>query len=168
MSIAERRNAAMTVAVILALTATACSSPAPTSATTPSASSPAAATAEPVANPATGPMTGDELVWIEGLGALHRRMDAILNSTGSSITEATMRAMAKKFANCTKALDRLPPVTDRLQPVHDVASQACKQYEKTAACFAAGKNCGFTEFSSGSFLFGEAEIKAETIKSAAR
>ena len=112
-------------------------------------------------------MSGAELVWLEGVGALHKAMDKPMSDAPATVTDATLRSVAKQLARYTSALDRLGSTTDRLRPVHDLAKQACAQYEKAAECFAAAKDCGFDALSKGSGLFTDAEIKGSNIKDTA-
>lgn len=94
--------------------------------------------------------------------------------------------LATQLAGCASALERLGSPTDRLQPVRQLAEQACAQYDKAAKCFTTAANlgivvggsaddqkqteaihCGFTVPGEGSKLFAEAEGKAFEIKDAA-
>jgi hypothetical protein len=165
----DRLDARLIVAAILTLIVSACGGQTTTStATSTPSSSPTSAAATPSVIPnVSGKMTGDELVWLEGISALHKTMDKAMNDMPATVTDAMLRRVAKQLADCTPALDRLGSTTERLQPVRDLARQACAQYEKAAKCFAAAKGCGFDELSKGSSLFAEAEIKGSNIKDAA-
>jgi hypothetical protein len=98
---------------------------------------------------------------------LHTRMDHVL-SDGQMLTPAVIRTLAKQLADCTPTLNRLGPVSSRVQPAGDLAKRACPQYELMAKCFATAQDCGYDPFSTGSSLFADAEIKGEKIKEAAR
>ncbi len=131
----------------------------------------------------SGPLTGNELVWLEGIAALHKSMDDI----PSMITSSTMLSIAGKQSGCTRTLDGLGSVTDRLRPVADLAKQGCAQYEKSGQCFkTAGEigavvagsaeekkyneasDCAFNSRGEASSLFAKAEMKGTEIKEAAR
>jgi len=172
------------IAAILLLALTACSGQPTTdnggSGQTTAATAPSASAG---GEPAAGPMTGAELVWLEGISALHKTMDSILQDSPSALTAEVMRSLAKQLAGCTPALDKLGPPTDRLRPVHDIAGQGCAQYEKGGKCFATAASlgivvggsaeekkqtdamsCGFSTPGEGSKFFAEAEGKGFDIK----
>jgi hypothetical protein len=132
-------------------------------------------------------MTGDELVWLEGISALHKAMDNVLNNAPQPITSNSMRPLAQQLAACTGTLDRLGSPTERLRPVYELAKQGCTQYEKAAGCFTTAADlgivgagsadeqkqkqatdCAFAAPGEGSKLFADAEIKGFDIKGAAR
>jgi hypothetical protein len=122
-------------------------------------------------------MTSEELEWLEGVGALHTTMDAVLNNAPQPITTDAMRGLAEQLADCTAALDRLGAPTSRLSPVRNLAQQGCDEYERAADCFTTAADlgvvvagspeqrqqneaieCGFAAPGEGSRLFAEAEI----------
>jgi hypothetical protein len=175
--------------IVLALAMTACATRQPTApaASTAPAVSTAPSTGQPAAGPVTGPMTGPELVWLEGIGALHKKMDDVVRDSPSALTSKSMRSLAGQLAGCTPALERLGPPTDRLRPVLDLARKGCAQYAKAGKCFdtAAGLgtviqgsddekkqtasiDCGFAAPGDGSKFFAEAEVKGLEIKDEAR
>jgi hypothetical protein len=157
---------------------------------TPSPSPAAPTSAAPTTKPAvvaTGPLTGDELVWLDGIAALHKTMDNVLNSAPQPITTDSMRPLAQQLASCTAALDRLGPPTQRMQPVYDLAKQGCAQYEKAAGCFTTAadlgtvvagsadaqkqkqaEDCAFAAPGEGSKLLADAEAKGFEIHQAAK
>jgi hypothetical protein len=173
------------VAAVLAVALAACSSP---QKTTPSSepvrpASPAAVSASAADDRTAGPMSGPELVWLEGIGGLHKTMDTVVKDSPSLLTPEVMRSMAKKLGACTPGLDRLGPPTARLRPVHDLARKGCARYEEAATCFnsAAKLNtvvqgsgdekrqsdaigCGFEKPGDGSKFFAEAEAKGFEVK----
>jgi hypothetical protein len=132
-------------------------------------------------------MTGDELVWLDGIRTLHQTMDKILTAAPTPITTDSMGSLGDQFAGCTTALDRLSLPTDRLRPVYEVAKQGCAQYEKAGTCFATAarlgvvvagsadeqkqrqaEDCGFAAPGDGSKLFADAEIKGFELSEAVR
>jgi hypothetical protein len=179
------RDTRLAVVAILALILTACGGQTTTS--NPSTSTPAsAATTAGATSTASGPMTGDELVWLEGISTQHKTMDKVLQDAPSALTSAAMRSLAQQFAGCTAALDRLGSPTDRLRPVYELAKLGCAQYEKAATCFATAASlgvvvggsaddkkqreaidCGFAAPGDGSKFFADAEGKGFEIKDAA-
>jgi hypothetical protein len=170
-------------AVALVLLAAACSG----QETTTNGSTPGpTVTATTASTTSAGPMTGAELVWLEGVGALHKTMDDVLQDSPSTLTSKAMHSLADQFAACTVALDKLGSPTDRLRPVHELARQGCTQYEKAGKCFATAASlgvvvkgsaedkkqtdaigCGFSAPGDGSKLFADAEGKGFELKDAA-
>jgi hypothetical protein len=163
-----RRSVWLAAAVALILPACSWHTSTPTTApaATTTAPDPAAATTRSPAA-ASGPLTGAELVWLEGIRKLHTRMDAVLTDLPAIVTDGTLRGAGKKLATCGAQLGRLGPVSARLRPVGVLAGNGCARYEAAAACFATGRGCGFDQTSTASGLFAEAEIKGENIKQAA-
>jgi hypothetical protein len=144
---------------------------------------PATASAPAADDRSTGPMSGPELVWLEGISALHKTMDGVLQDSPSMLTSGVMRSMAKQLGGCTPALNRLGPPTARLRPVQDLARQGCARYEEAGKCFATAAslgtvvqgsgdekkqtvaiNCGFDKPGDGSKLFADAEGKGFEVK----
>lgn len=175
------RNGRLSVVAILVLIATACGG----QTKSPSNGPATAATTAAATSAASGPMTENELVWLEGVAALHKTMDKIVQDSPSALTSVVMRSLADKFAGCTPSLDQLGQPTDRLRPVYDLAKQGCTEYEKAGECFAtaaslgvvvkgsaedktqtAAINCGFASPGDGSRFFAEAEIKGFEVKNA--
>jgi hypothetical protein len=160
------------------------STPEPTSPASPSV--PATTGTVSTANP-VGPMTADELLWLEGISALHTKIDKVLQDSASNLTPQVMRAIADQLRGCTRELTRLGSPSPRLQPAYELAKQGCAKYDEGAACFetAAGIGapvagsaddrkftesiqCGFAIPGDGSGLLANAEIKGQEIKEASR
>jgi hypothetical protein len=178
----------LSVVVVIALFVNGCSENAPSdnSRPTPATATTTAGATSAAADPMTGPMTGDELVWLEGISALHTTMDRVMVDAPSTVTSAKMRTLTVPYAGCTRALDRLGPPTDRLRPVYELAKQACAEYEKAATCFATAAklgviegsaeakkqsdamDCGFAAPGKGSGLFADAESMGFELKDATR
>ena len=174
----------LAIAAVVVLAMAACSDPEATTVDAGSPQTPATTVStSAVSTPASGPLTGAELVWLEGIAALHKAMDDVLQDSPTALTPTAMRSLAKQLAGCTSALDKLGPPTDRLRPVHDLAGQGCAEYEKGGKCFATAANlgvvvagsdqekkqtdaisCGFSTPGDGSKLLAEAEVKGFEVK----
>jgi len=179
------RTAGLAVAVLCALLVTGCGgqSGSSTAASTPSTSTLAVTTTAAAATKASGPMTGEELVWLEAIRRMHTKIDKALVDSPSNMTSATMSALANDLRGCSRELARLGIPTDRLQPVHELAKSGCAQYDKAAQCFATAASigipiagtaedrkfnqaldCGFKTPEKGSLLLANAEIKGYEIQ----
>jgi hypothetical protein len=168
------------ILAILAATFAGCSSqpspPSPTSTTT---------TAGPVAA-SNGPLTGDELVWLQGIASVHKAMDKILVDSPSALTSDSMHSLGTQLAQCGAMVEQLGAATNRLQPVRELAQAGCAEYNKAAECFNTAASlgivvsgspedarqreaiaCGFAAPGEGSRLFAEAEGKGFEIQQAA-
>jgi hypothetical protein len=184
----NRAIVSLAAAVIAALLTGGCSSQSstPPAASSPSTNVPASATTAAATSTATGPMTGEELVWLEAITALHRKIDKVVTDAPSNLTSATLRSLADQLHGCTQELVRLGSPTTRLQPVNELATQGCAKYEQAAKCFATAASigipvagtaderkfnesidCGFAAPGEGSKLLAEAEVKGFEIKEAA-
>ena len=133
-----------------------------------------------------GAMTGDELVWLEGIRKLHTKADKVLSDAPSDMTSSTMGTLAAKMRSCSRELARLGAPTERLAPVYKLAKSGCAHYDKAAKCFATAASigiplagtsqeqrlnqaidCGFAAPGKGSALLAEAEAKGFEIKQTA-
>lgn len=142
-------------------------------------------TATPASSP-QGPLTDQELGWLEAISRLHRTMDSALTDSPPQLTVETLGPMAEELRRCTPELTRFGPATERLQPVYQLAQQACAQYEEGAMCLDTAANigtpimgtdaeqelnqaidCGFSAPGKGSKIFADAEMKGFEIKEAA-
>jgi hypothetical protein len=179
------RTACLTVAALCALLVTGCGGKKATStaASTPSTTTLAATTTTVAITNTTGPMTGKELVWLEAIGKLHKKIDTVLTNAPSNLTSATMSKTANDLRGCSRELARLGLPTARLQPVYKLATSGCAQYDKAADCFATAAgigipvagtaeerkfnqavDCGFKTPEKGSLLLAQAEGKGFEIK----
>ncbi len=132
-------------------------------------------------------MTGQELVWLEGISRLRGTMDKIFLDLPSDLTEGSLRSLAQQLDGCTRELARLGPATERLQPVYELAKRGCAEYDKSAKCFDTAPNivipiagtdaereftqainCGLAAPRHGGVLFIGAEVKGFEIKDANR
>jgi hypothetical protein len=187
MPAASGRRAAHLAAAVVAfvLLASGCGGKTPTSTTTPppSASPVAETTAPATTTAAAGPLTGKELVWLEGIRRLHTKIDKVLANSPSDLTSTTMGAIANDLRGCSRGLAKLGSPSARLRPVYKLAKSGCAQYDKAASCFATAArigapvagtaeeqtfnkalDCGFKTPEKGSKLLADAEIKGFAIK----
>lgn len=187
-AITNRRVARLVIAAIVALLIAGCDVQTSIPAEIPnsSTSTPDTATTAAATPAALGPMTDQELGWLEAISRLHTTMDKVLTNSSPYLTPATLRSTAQQLRGCTHELARRGPATDRLQPVYQLAQRACAQYGEGAKCFdtaasigilIAGTDaeqkfnkaidCGFAAPGNGSALFADAEVKGFDIKQAA-
>lgn len=189
LSSTSRRSACLTLAALCALLVTGCggkkatSTAASTPSTAPAATTTTiATTTTAAATKTTGPMTGEELVWLEAIARLHKKIDTVLTNAPSTLTSTTMSKTANDLRGCSRELARLGLPSARLQPVHKLAKSGCAQYDKAADCFAAAAigipvagtaeerkfneavDCGFKTPEKGSLLLAQAEGKGFEIK----
>jgi hypothetical protein len=184
-----RRGARLAVAAVVALLVAGCGGGDPstsTAASTPSSSSLATTTAAAATTTTAGALSGEELVWLEGIRKLHTKADKILTDAPSNMTPSAMGTLATKMRSCSRELARLGTPTQRLRPVYTLAKRGCAQYDKAATCFATAASigipiagtvqerrlnqaidCGFAAPGKGSALLAEAEIKGFEIKETA-
>jgi hypothetical protein len=95
----SRRYAGLAGAAAVALLVVGCGgeSGSSTAASTPSPSSTAPTTAAATTS-TVGPMTGEELVWLEGIGKLHTKTDKVLTDAPSNMTSSALGTLATKDA----------------------------------------------------------------------
>jgi hypothetical protein len=181
----SRRAARLAVTAAVALLLVGCGGQSGTStaASTPSSTSLATTTTAAATTTTTGSLTGEELVWLEGIHKLHTKIDKVLTDAPSDVTPSVLGTLATKMRGCSRELARLGAPTQRLQPVHTLAKRGCAQYDKAAACFATAASigipiagtaqerrfnqaldCGFAAPGKGSLLLAEAEAKGFEIK----
>jgi hypothetical protein len=186
-SATSRRYVRLAV-VLCALVAGGCGGQSETStaAATSSTSTTAAATTRSATTLTAGPMTGEELVWLEAISKLHREIDKVLANSPTNMTSGTLRTLANDLRGCGRELARLGVPSDRLEPVYILAKRGCAQYDKGAQCLATAADvpapipgtaaerkfkqaldCGFKTPGEGSLLLAEAEGKGFEIKAAA-
>jgi len=145
--------------------------PAPTSAA-PSPSSPDAQ-----------PMTTSELVWLHAVERLLPAMNKVFTNSPTDMSPAALTTLASQAGGCRRELTRIGPASARLQPVQALVDQACAEYDKGAACFAAAARagvpseaasskvfkqitCGFAASETGGKPLAEAQVVAAKIKDA--
>ena len=174
----------LAIAVVCAcLLASGCSGRTATSTASTASTSTLAPTTTKAAGAVSGPMTGEELVWLEAIGRLHKKIDKVLVESPSEMTKATLTSLANQLRGCSRELARLAAPSARLEPVYKLVKSGCAQYDKAAACFATAArigapiagtaeertfnqsiDCGFAAPGQGSRLLAEAEAKGFDIK----
>jgi hypothetical protein len=176
-------------AAAMALLVIGCGGNDPASSTAASTSSPttlATTTTAAATTTTAGSLTGEELVWLEGIRKLHTKSDKVLSDAPSNMTPSALGTLATKMRGCSRELARLGAPTERLQPVHKLAKSGCAHYDKAATCFATAASigipiagtsqerrfnqaldCGFAAPGKGSLLLAEAEAKGFEIKETA-
>jgi hypothetical protein len=147
------------------------------------------ATAPPATTPApttSGPMTGQELLWLQAVEHLLPKMNKVFNSAPTDITSSVLDSLAHQLRGCTRELTRIGSPTARLQPVSVLVHQACREYDKGAHCFQDAAriidtisspsqdqafrqkfDCGFAASDKGGEPLVQALIKANKIKATA-
>ena len=150
---------------------------------TPTATAPAATSPAPAIS---GPMTGQELLWLQAVEQLLPTMNKVFNNAPTNLTSSALASLARQVRGCSRELARIgSPPSARLQPVYELVHQACQAYDKGAQCFedaarigipsspAAERkferkvDCGFAASGTGSEPLARAQIKASEIKAAA-
>jgi hypothetical protein len=132
-----------------------------------------------------GPLTGEELLWLQGVEQLLPKMNKVFVDSPTDMTPATLRSLANQARGCGRELARLGAASSRLQPVEALVRQACQEYDKGAKCFESAArlgtpssssevrkleqqiNCGFAAAEKGGEPLAEAQIKAEEVRAAA-
>jgi hypothetical protein len=127
-----------------------------------------------------GPLTGEELV-----EQLLPKMNKVFADSPTDMTPAALRSLANEVRGCSRELARLGSPTARLQPVEELARQACQEYDKGAKCFEDAARlgtpssssevrklqqqieCGFAASGTGGMPLANAKVKSEEIKAAA-
>ena len=135
--------------------------------------------------PERGPLTGEELLWLQGVEQLLPKMNKVFVDSPTDMTPATLRSLANQARGCGRELARLGSPSSRLQPVEALVRQACQEYDKGAKCFESAArlgtpssssevrkleqqiNCGFAAAEKGGGPLAEAQIKAEEVRAAA-
>jgi hypothetical protein len=170
------------IGVLLVLLAAGCAgAPAPAR-TTPTATAPSATT--PAAT-VSGPMTGQELLWLQAVEQLLPKMNNVFGAAPANLTSSALASFARQVRGCSRELTRIGLPSTRLRPVYDLVQQACREYDKGAKCledaarmgvpsssaaeakFEQKVNCGFAASGKGSKPLAQAQIKATEIKAAA-
>jgi hypothetical protein len=124
----------------------------------------------------SGGLSAEELVWLESIGALRKKIDREFEHAGSEYEESEIASLAESMRSCSRELDRLGAAGDQLQRAYELVKKACQQYDKGAECFSAvGKiwneapgaeakanalfDCGFAAHDKGSRLLADAETQ---------
>ncbi|MGE5286798.1 MAG: hypothetical protein ACM3ML_06250, partial [Micromonosporaceae bacterium] len=112
----------------------------PPAATAPAATAPAATTPAPTIS---GPMTGQELLWLQAVEQLLPKMNKVFSNAPTKMTGSALASLAHQVRGCSRELARIgSPPSARLQPVYELVQQACGEYDKGAKCFANAARMG--------------------------
>jgi hypothetical protein len=139
-----------------------------------------------VTNVQRGPMTADELLWLDAVERLLPKMNKVFEESPTDLTPSVLRRLANGAHGCSRELARIgPPPSTRLRPVQTQVQQACLEYDRGAACFTAAADlgqpstsaavrklqqhieCGFAASGKGGAPLAEAQIEAARVKAAA-
>ena len=153
--------------------------------------------AAPAAHPATsdlappstsaeqGPLTGQELLWLQSVEQLLPKMNTVFVDSPSDMTPAALRSLANRARGCSREVVQLGSPSARLQQVDALVRQACEEYDKGAKCFEDAArlgtpsssseirkleqqiSCGFAAAETGGKPLAEAQIKAHEVRAAA-
>ncbi len=128
------------------------------------------------------PLTEEDLAWLDAIPAVSMKVEKGLAAI-VTLTPSAMTKLGNSLRTCTRELVQGVSVSDRLQPAYALVGDACKAYDKGAACFAtaakvgipfAGSpaekkqskalDCGFAAPGEGALLLGDAANKGAEIK----
>ena len=87
-------------------------------------------------------LTPAELVWLDAVDKLFDTMNNAFDDDSVYITSHWLHSMSDKLNGCRRELDRIGLPSQRLQPVHALAQNACAKYEEGARCFATAASIG--------------------------
>ena len=176
------------IIVALVLVASGCDGQPATTAPTagPITSSPSPTPPTPTVT-AAPPLTPEERAWLQAITKLHQTLDkGLMGQESVVITPSKLRSWETLMRSCGKEQARIGPASARLQPVQALVQQACRQFDKGAACYAVARRyinsyttagqkkaeqnltCGGNAAGDGSNLLGDAEAKGREIESAAQ
>ena len=94
------------------------------------------------ATAAPGPLTAEELVWLQAVEMLLPKMNKAFTDSPSDLTPSALKSLANKVRGCSRELARIGSPSSRLQPVYALVKQGCQEYDKGATCFADGARIG--------------------------
>jgi hypothetical protein len=88
----------------------------------------------------TPSLSAEEVAWLDGLTKLKKTIEKkemqIYTASSGQMTPEVMRLTGKALGGCGGQLARLGAPSDRLRPVHTLATRACQQFSKAQRCFA--------------------------------
>ncbi len=130
------------------------------------------------------PLAAADVLWLHAVERLLPAMNKVFTGSPTDLSPAALTTLASQAGGCRRELTRIGPASARLQPVQALVQQACTEYDKGAACFAAAARaavsssaasfselekqitCGFAVAATGGGSLAEARIVAEDIKNA--
>jgi hypothetical protein len=86
--------------------------------------------------------TTGESAWLEAVKKLVESMNDVFVHAPTHLNSSSMTALADQLRGCNRELARIGIPTDRLQPAHALAAQACARYEQGAQCFTTAAGIG--------------------------
>jgi hypothetical protein len=132
------------------------------------------------------PLTARERAWLDAIPKARAKIDNALTEPNVTLTSSKMRSLANMLRSCRRQLLRAGSPSDRLRPIHALVTEACREYDKGAQCFAAAArmgttlfgaaderrfrqaiDCGFAAQGKGLFPLGQAEQQASQLKATA-
>jgi hypothetical protein len=132
------------------------------------------------------PLTARERAWLDAIPKARAKIDNALTEPNVTLTSSKMRSLANTLRSCRRQLLRAGSPSDRLRPIYALATQACREYDKGAQCFATAARMGTTLFGAaderrfrqaidcglaaqgkGLFPLGQAEQQASQLKATA-
>jgi len=130
------------------------------------------------------PLSKEELGWLERVGGLHEEIDKAFDTVNDKaadrdqgLTQLDVSELARILPKCSSELVPAGTPSARMQPVYELVVQACREYDKGAACFATADriwnqvspgndeeltkamDCGFAVGSPADKLLDDAELK---------
>jgi len=180
--------ACVTISVVAALLVAGCGGQRDEQAAAPKPSTSEPSAIRPVptttaaATTAPGPMTAQELLWLEAVEMLLPKMNKAVTDSPSDLTPTALKSLANAVRGCNRELARIGSPGSRLQPVYVPVKRACREYDKGATCFADAArigipssstalreleqkiNCGFASARKGGYPLVEAQVKAADVK----
>jgi hypothetical protein len=126
--------------------------------TTPATEAGASATESTPTETGPGPMTADELAWLDAIDATQAKVETFFTSGGTNLTRSTMRSFAKVLRSCRRELLASGSPSDRLQAVYGLVTRACGRYDKSASCYAKAAS---VSMANGGVIVGTPEAKIQ-------
>lgn len=124
------------------------------------------------------PLSNAEFAWLDKIGALREEVDRAFGRGREGLAQWNATQLAQTMPKCSSELASPAPPSARMQPVHELLVQACREYDKGAECFATADRlwnqapgtpkeeelnkaieCGYASESSGRKLLGDAELE---------
>lgn len=87
-------------------------------------------------------LTTGEMAWLDAVKKLSESMNNVFVNSPTYITPNSLTTLADQLRGCSSELARIGSPTNRMQPVHALAAQACALYDQGAQCFTTAANIG--------------------------